>query len=726
MKGKHIKYIVNILKDLNLTNCFILIVLFYFFAGNIYAQKKTEFILSSINFNGNAVFSDTKLGNVIISKESPSWFSQFIHSFSPLGAGAMEFDSTLIKTDIRSLENYYKVNGYFDVKVKANYTVDPSGKDVELNYLITEGKPYYFKKVTKRGLKHISNDFLTAISDASNIDSTQVFTEKKILNDLSFTTKYFQDRGYMFFKSERPDIYVDTLLKKVRVKEKFNTGKPFKISDVFVDKKGFGKSDIATDLIRDIVDIKKGDLFSNEELNLSQIRLYRTNLFSSAFVSPIFADTGNSTVPIQVSTTIGRMNELVPEVIINNEDNAFNLGLSLGYSRKNFLGDARKLTLQTSVAAQNILDFISHPSLADSNIFGYADARLILEQPFLFGKLIQTRFETYLTLQKRRADYSTTIYGGKISLNFELPRNTYLTEFAPFITFEHSNTILRDTYLFRLAKTQLSNTPGLPNNFNVDSAATVFVNNISSENKNQIVNTSLIGINLEANKTNNLFFPTKGYKLSFLVANGNLLSRLFTGISKDSAASPLYYNLLFTGVVFPHIYNSKVSAFGIKLKFGFMHAYAGNKNNISITQRFNAGGSNSIRGWGSRDLGITSGTIPENLTIVELEQLFLQRATPGGFLILEGSFETRNRIAGKFGTAFFIDYGNVWNDFNDIQWNNIAVAAGFGLRYYSSFAPIRLDFGFRIYDPNDRRPITQKKLFKDGTFQIHIGIGEAF
>ncbi len=726
MKSTTIKNIVKLAQNINYKYIFILTICLQSISVNIYSQQKNKLSLQSINFAGNSVYSDSELKNIIISKESPSWLSQFIYSFSPFGAEKVSFDSTLIRGDINSMETFYKVNGYFDIKINYNYIVDTLNSEVELNYTISEGVPYHFKNIVKKGLKNVSDKFVKATEEKIKLDTTTIYNEKNVLNDLAYTTKYFQDRGYMFFYYEQPDIYVDTTYKKVSVTMKFNPSKRYKISNVLIETKGEGKAFIQDDLIRDIVDIKKGSLFSNDELNSSQIRLYRTNLFSSAFVSPLLADTSNSTVPIQVKTTVGKMNELVPEVILNNEDNAFNLGLSLGYSRKNFFGNARKLTLQTSIAAQNILDFISHPSLVDSNIYGYSDARLIVEQPFLFGQLIQTKLEAYLTLQKRRQDYSTTIYGGKISLDFDLAPRVYFTSFVPFITFEHSNTILQDSYLFRLAKTQISNTAGLPSDYNVDSAATEFVNNIPSENKNQIVNTSLIGVNFDAIKTNSLLFPTKGYKLSFLLANGNALSRLFTGASKSSAGSPLYYKLLFTGSLFPEIYSSKVSAFGIKFKLGYMQAYSGNRNNISITQRFNAGGSNSIRGWASRDLGISTGEVPQNLTIVELEQLFLQRATPGGFLIMEGSFETRNRVFGNFGTALFVDYGNVWNAFREIQWNSIAVAAGFGFRYYSTFAPFRIDFGFRIYDPNDRRPITKKKLLKDGTLQIHIGIGEAF
>jgi outer membrane translocation and assembly module TamA len=82
-------------------------------------------------------------------------------------------------------------------------------------------------------------------------------------------------------------------------------------------------------------------------------------------------------------------------------------------------------------------------------------------------------------------------------------------------------------------------------------------------------------------------------------------------------------------------------------------------------------------------------------------------------------------LFGRFGSALFIDYGNTWNNSKEFRFDGIAVAAGFGFRYYSDFAPFRIDFGLKVYDPNDRRPISQKQFWKD-VLQFHIGIGEAF
>jgi outer membrane protein insertion porin family len=551
------------------------------------------------------------------------------------------------------------------------------------------------------------------------------FSEKLVRSVISFTKQFLRDEaGYMLIQNDPPQVLIDTIKKSVGVSIYFQTGRSYYVSDVKVDTKGVGKDNVSINLIKEIVAIKPGDLYSEYARNLAQVRLYRTNMFSSAFVAPNIADTIGDKVPISVSTDVGRMNELSPELILNNEDNSFNIGLALGYSRKNFLGDARLLTLQGSIAAQDLLDFITHPSLSDTNIYGYTDLRIILQQPFLFGKIIQTRMEGYLTLQKRREDYNSTLYGIKTSLDFDIPERRYFTSFIPFINYEHSNTIFRDQYFLSLFTSYFQNTIGLE----PDSAAyyaSLAVDSLSEESKSQKVNSSLLGFNVGANKTNDLLFPARGYALSFLIANGNLLPYFFSkGIGKTSDI-PLYYKLVFTGRFFPSLYKSLRSAFGIKVKLGYIHAYDGDPTNIPINQRFTAGGSNSVRGWAARELVPSQSTkLPENLTPRELEEIFLRNAYPGGFYLLEGSIETRNRLLDEFGSALFIDFGNVWNFLNRITWKDIAVAIGFGFRYYSSFAPFRLDFGFKLYDPADQSFITDKPFFKG--IQIHLGIGESF
>ena len=89
----------------------------------------------------------------------------------------------------------------------------------------------------------------------------------------------------------------------------------------------------------------------------------------------------------------------------------------------------------------------------------------------------------------------------------------------------------------------------------------------------------------------------------------------------------------------------------------------------------------------------------------------------------------RTHLTKTIGAAVFLDYGNVWYNVKDFRFDNLAIATGFGFRYYSEFVPVRIDLGFKLYNPNDRRSLLER--FNDSrgllnNMEIQIGIGEAF
>jgi len=64
----------------------------------------------------------------------------------------------------------------------------------------------------------------------------------------------------------------------------------------------------------------------------------------------------------------------------------------------------------------------------------------------------------------------------------------------------------------------------------------------------------------------------------------------------------------------------------------------------------------------------------------------------------------------------FIDGGNVYDDELPDLSTNFRWAAGFGARYFTTFGPIRLDFGF---------PLARRDGVDD-VMQFYISIGQAF
>ncbi len=690
------------------------------------AQTISQVELKSIEFTGNNSISSSELSSVILSKESPGKFSQFLNSISSFGNPSNYFDSLLIPLDLQAIQSLYITRGFFKIKVSSEYRIDEKG--AYLKYIINESTPVKFRSFVLTGLENkIPGEFLDVIKDYVKVDTGIVYSDAFLEDRKNYTLTYLRDHGFMLATHDQPTLIIDTLINRADVIINFNPGKRYIISDILTVRTGVGMDYVKDQLLQEIVGIKPGMYYSHYDIQRGQVRLYRTELFNSAIINAIISDTIGNKVPLNISADIGMLHELSPEIIINNEDNTFNLGLGLSFVKKNFLGDARKLTISTSAAAQNISEFIKQPAFNDSTVFGYTDSRLSIEQPFLFGRPINTKIETYFTLQKRRNEYNSTLYGAKLSFDIELAQFTYLNALSIYFNVERSEYKYKRNYLIDLLSRFYQRIPDYQfSQKETDSLATNFVDEeLGGQLFSRSTNT-LLGIIMGANKTDDVFFPTSGYSLSLLVEESNSIPYLISNLFGGSFNRPLYFKLLGTGSFFLPFYTSKENSFGIKIKAGQIFNYHGDKSDISLNQRFYAGGSNSVRGWSTRQLVPIEPLLSlENPTQEDLEAILAKGAATGGFFLFEGSVESRNRLFGKFGSAIFIDYGNTWNSVKEFRLNQIAVAGGFGLRYYSDFAPIRLDFGIKLYDPSDKRSISSKKFLKE-LVQFHIGIGEAF
>jgi len=122
---------------------------------------------------------------------------------------------------------------------------------------------------------------------------------------------------------------------------------------------------------------------------------------------------------------------------------------------------------------------------------------------------------------------------------------------------------------------------------------------------------------------------------------------------------------------------------------------------LAPSRRFYSGGGGSVRGYGYQQLG------PKD-----------QDGDPiGGRGLAEFGLEARVRLkqfGGNFGVVPFFDGGSLTSkEFPDLR--NWRYAAGIGVRYYSTFGPIRVDLGV---------PLNRQK--GDGPFAVTVSLGQAF
>jgi hypothetical protein len=122
----------------------------------------------------------------------------------------------------------------------------------------------------------------------------------------------------------------------------------------------------------------------------------------------------------------------------------------------------------------------------------------------------------------------------------------------------------------------------------------------------------------------------------------------------------------------------------------------GNSNNIPFVRSYFGGGSNDNRAWFPYSLGPGSTSAVNDFNEANFK--------------IALNLEYRFPLAGDVNGAIFADAGNIWNVFDDVtdpeatfnglsSLKDLALGTGFGLRYDATYFIIRLDLGFKTYNP---------------------------
>lgn len=120
---------------------------------------------------------------------------------------------------------------------------------------------------------------------------------------------------------------------------------------------------------------------------------------------------------------------------------------------------------------------------------------------------------------------------------------------------------------------------------------------------------------------------------------------------------------------------------------------------IPANYRFYAGGGGSIRGYDFQQVG----------------PLEPDGSPEGGRSLIEGSLELRWRFAEDFGVVPFVDFGQVYSSsYPDFE-EELQFGAGIGVRYYTSFGPVRFDIAVPVNPRDD-----------DGGLAFYVSLGQSF
>lgn len=187
-------------------------------------------------------------------------------------------------------------------------------------------------------------------------------------------------------------------------------------------------------------------------------------------------------------------------------------------------------------------------------------------------------------------------------------------------------------------------------------------------------------------RSNDPLSPTKGWRLS-----GRLEPTLILGDTNLP-----YVRAVAQGTYYLPLDKQAHTVVAARLRLG--RILNGTVDQIPASQRFYAGGGGSVRGFSYQAVG------PR-----------LDDKTPrGGVFLFESSLEVRRDLTPKWGMAAFVDAGAVGSS-GPIDFQDLAVGAGVGVRYNLGFAPIRVDIATPVARRKGEQPV-----------QVYLSIGQSF
>ncbi len=223
-------------------------------------------IIKKINFQGNKIFRDSKLRNVIKSEEGRFW--KFITSDKYL-------DEAKIKSDENLLRNYFKNKGYFNVIIKSSYAKNINNQFFELNFNIDAGEKFYFNNL----VVNISDDFdkINFIDIEKYIDKVKGdrFSTKEVDKIQDEINKIALLKEFVFLNAKYDLIVVDN--NKIDVIFEFENLEKFFVDQINI----LGNFVTEEKVIRNSLIVDEGDAYNQVLFNKSINKIRSKGIFKS-------------------------------------------------------------------------------------------------------------------------------------------------------------------------------------------------------------------------------------------------------------------------------------------------------------------------------------------------------------------------------------------------------------------------------------------------------------
>jgi len=535
-------------------------------------------------------------------------------------------DPKSIKKDLENITAVYMDKGYLDVLVKAKPIKYKEREDVvTLVYRVDEGKKYFVERIEWSCTDSIDTIKLAKLIGLSPGD---VFSPFKLESGRLNVYRYLADLGYLYAEVEAGYRKVDSLVRIVI------SVKPGKV--VYFGKITYkGLINTKKFLLKRELSIKSGKKYSYSAIQKSRQELFRTGLFK--VISIELSDTLSHPDTVDVVIRVIERKRGFYGASIDfggNKNYDFTMQISANWGHRNVFGNGQSIMMKGLLQAEVITNWQFISNRYEASIY----------EPWTLGRKIPTNLVLYFEpgLKTKNFPWRVQRFGAELSaIIHDEPRTHKIGA-----TYERV-----DIY-------------GVPED-------------IAMEIKMQqgIYITRKITYTIQADVRDNPLNPSEG---AFARVNTELVGGLLGGdehFAKIDATFARYIRLYHDFILASRI---RIGVIGRTLPAA----------EIAPTNKFAAGGANTIRGFKELSVGpkAADGTML------------------GGNVIFLLSSEIRFPLIWKFYGTVFLDMGQVWDEWKDINPNDIRVSSGFGIAFMTPFGPIRLERGFILtkLDPDQK------------------------
>ncbi len=603
--------------------------------------------IETIKLEGNSEISDSKLKGILATSE------RGLLSFI---TGAGNLDREVLKTDAERLTAFYYENGYIDVRVDEPQ-IERSDEGLEVTFRIEEGDVYHFGEVgvggeTLEGLE--SDDFDLAS------ESGEVFRPSKLREDMNLVTERYGDRGYAFV-NVTPDTRINPGDKSVDLLFRIVRG-----PEVYIDRiEVTGNTKTRDKVVRREMELEEQGRFSGAKLRRSQERIQRLGFFQD----------------VNITTRKADRDDRLDVLVDLREGNTGTFSAGAGISSGN--------------------QFLFNVSLSEINLFGRGQ-RLLLQADLgtIRRNLTMSLTEPYLL--------DTQLSLGVDVFNWELQFDEFTrggTGGGVRLLYPFEALGIEELDLGPLALPLIDTRLGLE--YRVEQAEISGVSTFASSAIRSEQGTSLTSAlipRLFRDTRNHPFDPTRGsmQDISFEFAGLGGTANFLKVETRARWFLPVWQNESFGELTFSTGWN-----------FGMGFGYSGPRE-LPLFERYFPGGINTVRGYRIRTMGprvpVTDSTIDSNCTAAESCGTILRRDVIGGSSQLIVNNELIFPLVKSLGlkAVVFFDAGNAFSAAQGIDFDEMRMSAGAGIRWLSPIGPLRIEVGVPLNDrPGDETQTVQ-------------------